>query len=205
MEATLAAAELGLSRQDAPTAKRLNKARGLIRRMQRTTKHLKSFARKEASERSLIDIRACVGSAIDLVEPRARAIGVVPTFHPAQGKVEVMAGAIRIEQVVVNLLLNALDAVADTPDAQITVTLTTQDGQARLCVADTGAGITETDLSKVTEPFFSTKLTGEGLGLGLAICKAILSDFNGSLDISSGQDRGTHVSVTLPLACAKTE
>lgn len=115
-----------------------------------------------------------------------------------------MAGAIRIEQVVVNLLLNALDAVADTPDAQITVTLTTQDGQARLCVLDTGAGITETDLSKVTEPFFSTKLTGEGLGLGLAICKAILSDFNGSLDISSDQDRGTQISVILPLALSKT-
>lgn len=81
MEATLAAAELGLNRQDAPTAKRLDKARGLIRRMQRTTKHLKSFARKEASERSLIDICACVRSAIDLVEPRARAVGVVPTFH----------------------------------------------------------------------------------------------------------------------------
>jgi two-component system C4-dicarboxylate transport sensor histidine kinase DctB len=204
MEATLAAAELGLNRQDAPTLKRLDKARGLIRRMLRTTKHLKSFARKEASERSLIDICACVGSAIDLVEPRARAIGVVPVFHAPQDRVEVMAGAIRIEQVVVNLLLNALDAVADMPDARITVTLTTQDGQARLSVADTGAGITEADLSKVTEPFFSTKLTGEGLGLGLAICKAILSDFNGSLDISSGQDRGTHVSVTLPLAHSKT-
>jgi two-component system C4-dicarboxylate transport sensor histidine kinase DctB len=204
MEATLAAAELGLNRQNAPTAERLDKARGLIRRMQRTTKHLKSFARKEAAERSLIDICASVGSAIDLVEPRARANGVVPTFHAPQGRVEVMAGAIRIEQVVVNLLLNALDAVADTPDAQITVTLTTQDGQARLCVRDTGTGILDTDLSQVTEPFYSTKLTGESLGLGLAICKAILSDFNGTLDISSSHDRGTQVSVILPLALAKT-
>jgi two-component system C4-dicarboxylate transport sensor histidine kinase DctB len=205
MEATLAAAELGLNRQDAPTVKRLDKARGLIRRMQRTTKHLKSFARKEAAERSLIDIRTCVGSAIDLVQPRARTIGVVPTFDAPQTRVEVMAGTIRIEQVVVNLLLNAIDAVADTPDPQITVTLTTQDGHARLCIADTGPGIAETDLSKVTEPFFSTKLTGEGLGLGLAICKAILSDFNGTLDISSGQDRGTQVSVVLPLAVSESE
>ncbi len=204
MEATLAAAELGLDQKDVPTAKRLDKARGLIRRMQRTTKHLKSFARKEAAELSLIDISASVGCAIDLVEPRARAIGVVPKFHVHQGRIEVMAGAIRIEQVVVNLLLNALDAVADTPDAQITVTLTTENGQARLCVADTGTGIPETDLSKVTEPFFSTKLSGEGLGIGLAICKAILSDFNGTLDISSGQDRGTQVLITLPMALAKS-
>ncbi|WP_449321869.1 sensor histidine kinase [Rhodophyticola sp. SM2404] len=204
LEASIAAAELGLNQQDAPTAKRLDKARGLIRRMQRTTKHLKSFARKETAERSLIDLCAPVRSAIDLVEPRARAMGVVPTFHAPEGRFEVMAGVIRIEQVVVNLLLNALDAVAETPDAQISVTLTTEDGQARLCIADTGIGIQEEDLPKVTEPFFSTKLTGENLGLGLAICKAILSDFKGTLDIGAGPDRGTQVVVTLPLALDKT-
>ncbi len=204
MEASLAAAELGLDRQDARTAKRLDKARGLIRRMQRTTKHLKSFARKETAERSLIDLGVSVESAIDLVEPRAHAIGVVPTFHAPQGRVEVMAGAIRIEQVVVNLLLNALDAVAETPDANIKVSLTTDDGRARLRIVDTGKGILEEDLPKVTEPFFSTKLTGEGLGLGLAICKAILSDFNGTLDIGAGDVRGTQVLVTLPLALGKT-
>ena len=206
MEASLAAAELGLDRQDARTAKRLDKARGLIRRMQRTTKHLKSFARKETAERSLIDLCASVRSAIDLVEPRARATGVVPTFDAPQGRVEVMAGAIRIEQVVVNLLLNALDAVAETPDAQITVSLTTDDGRAHLHIVDTGKGILEEDLPKVTEPFFSTKLTGEGLGLGLglAISKAILSDFNGTLDIGAGQSRGTQVLVTLPMALGKT-
>lgn len=131
-------------------------------------------------------------------------MGVVPTFHAPEGRFEVMAGVIRIEQVVVNLLLNALDAVAETPDAQIRVTLTAEDGQARLCIADTGIGIQEEDLPKVTEPFFSTKLTGENLGLGLAICKAILSDFKGTLDIGAGPDRGTQVLVTLPMALDKT-
>jgi two-component system C4-dicarboxylate transport sensor histidine kinase DctB len=111
-----------------------------------------------------------------------------------------MAGAIRIEQVVVNLLLNALDAIAEKQDAHISITLTSEQGQACLCVKDTGVGIPDADLSHVSEPFFSTKLTGEGLGLGLAICKAILADFNGSLDISSTKGKGTQVTVTLPLA-----
>lgn len=203
MEATLSAAELGVDRNDTATATRLGKARGLIRRMQRTTKHLKSFARKDVAERSLIDLNAPVASALELVAPRARAIGVVPVFHTPDGKVEVMAGAVRMEQVVANLLLNALDAVADMPDAQITVTLIAEDGQARLCVADTGKGIAETDLPDVTEPFFSTKVTGESLGLGLAICKAILSDFQGSLVIGSDPGQGTQVTVTVPLAAAK--
>lgn len=200
MEATLSAAELGLPKGDSATATRLGKARGLIRRMQRTTKHLKSFARKEVAERSLIDLRAPVVSALELVAPRARDVGVAPVYHGADGKVEVMAGQIRIEQVVANLLLNALDAVADMPDAQIIVGLTTKDGQACLSVEDTGKGIAESDLPNVVEPFFSTKLTGESLGLGLAICKAILSDFGGTLDIRSVPDKGTQVRVTLPLA-----
>lgn len=203
MEATLSAAELGLDQSDTATATRLGKARGLIRRMQRTTKHLKSFARKEVSERTLIDLSAPVASALELVAPRARDIGVVPVFHAPRETVQVMAGTTRIEQVVANLLLNALDAVADRPEAQITVTLTTQDGQARLCVADTGRGIAAQDLHNVAEPFFSTKTTGESLGLGLAICKAILSDFKGILDIRSDPDQGTQVIVTLPLAVAK--
>jgi two-component system C4-dicarboxylate transport sensor histidine kinase DctB len=145
-----------------------------------------------------------VASALDLVAPRARAIGVVPVFHAPEGRVDVMAGAIRIEQVVANLLLNALDAVADMPDAQITVTVTAHAGQAELCVQDNGKGIADADLAKVGEPFFSTKLTGAGLGLGLAICKAIISDFNGTLDIRSHQNQGTRVTVTLPLAVQKS-
>ena len=203
MEATLSAAELGVDKTDAATTRRLSKARGLIRRMQRTTKHLRSFARKDVAERSLIDLRGPVASALELVSPRARDIGVTPLFQPPEEKVEVMAGAVRMEQVVANLLLNALDAVAERPDAQITVTLTTGNGQARLCVADTGNGIAETDLPDVTEPFFSTKMTGESLGLGLAICKAILSDFDGTLDITSDLGQGTRVTVTVPLANAK--
>ena len=200
MEATLSAAELGVDHGDAPTMTRLGKARGLIRRMQRTTKHLKSFARKEVVELSLIDMRVSVDAALDLVAPRLRSLGIVPRYESPADAVFVMAGAVRIEQVVVNLLLNALDAIAEKQDAHISITLTSEQGQACLCVKDTGVGIPDADLSHVSEPFFSTKLTGEGLGLGLAICKAILADFNGSLDISSTKGKGTQVTVTLPLA-----
>lgn len=200
MEATLSAAEMGVDGGDAATMTRLGKARGMIRRMQRTTKHLKSFARKDMVELSLIDMRASVTAALDLVAPRLRDLGVVPAYTAPDDAVFVMGGAIRIEQVVVNLMLNAMDAIAEIPDGSIAITLTTQDGHARLCVSDTGIGIAEADLSLVGEPFTSTKLTGEGLGLGLAICKAILADFNGALDIASVKGQGTQVTVTLPIA-----
>lgn len=206
MEATLSAAELGMNGEDTATQTRLGKARGLIRRMQRTTQHLKSFARKDTTELSLIDMRGPVASALDLVAPRARAVGIVPAFAPPQAAVEVMAGAVRLEQVAVNLLLNALDAVADAADAaqpEIVVTLEEAEGAAQLTVRDTGAGIAEADLARVAEPFFSTKLTGEGLGLGLSICKAILADFGGSLQVHSAKGEGTLVTVRLPLAESK--
>ncbi len=200
MEATLSAAELGASPQDGATITRLGKARGLIRRMQRTTQHLKSFARKETGALSLIDMRVPITSALEVVAPRIRVVGVTPQRDMPEGAVQVMAGAVRVEQVLVNLLLNALDAVDQVQGAQVCVGLKASGDTAILRVTDTGAGIAEEDLSRVTEPFYSTKVTGESLGLGLAICKAILADFGGTLDIASTQGEGTCVTVTLPLA-----
>jgi two-component system C4-dicarboxylate transport sensor histidine kinase DctB len=171
--------------------------------MQRTTKHLKSFARKANVELSLIDLRAPLQSALDLVRPRANAVGVLPTLHIPDTEVPVMAGTVRIEQVVANLLLNALDAVEETVDPNITITLELEHDAAIISVQDNGVGITEGDLPKVAEPFFSTKQSGEGLGLGLAICKVILADFRGTLDIDSALQQGTRVTVTLPLATPK--
>lgn len=200
MEATLAAAELGIPPGDTRTPARITKARDMIRRMQRTTKHLRSFARKDRVELSRIDLRAPIRSALDLVLPRARTVGVAPVLHLPGEPVPAMAGGVRIEQVVANLLLNALDAVEAVAAPEVSVTLAREGNAARITVCDNGSGIAAEDLPRVEDPFFSTKQTGEGLGLGLAICKAILADFRGTLDIRSIPQEGTRVSVTLPLA-----
>lgn len=200
MEATLAAAELSLPAGDDRTAPRLATARGLIRRMQRTIKHLKSFGRREAGELTLVDLRRVADAALELVTPRARAVGVLPVLHLPDTAVPVMAGQVRMEQVVVNLLLNALDAVEGRAGAAIRLDLGATRGQARLTVTDTGPGIAADILPRVTEPFFSTRTQGEGLGLGLAISKAILSEFGGDLGFAPGPGGGTAVSITLPLA-----
>lgn len=203
MEATLTAAEMTLAPDETRIMARLATAKGLIRRMQRTTKHLKSFGRKEAGALSLIDLGPVVTSAIELVTPRARTVGVAPAF--AGGHAQVMAGSVRMEQVLVNLLINALDAVEGRGDAQIAVTLEVAGGKAHLRVTDTGHGIAPDDLARVTEPFFSTKISGEGLGLGLSISRAILAEFGGDLSVASTQGQGTCVTVSLPLAEAQME
>jgi two-component system C4-dicarboxylate transport sensor histidine kinase DctB len=197
MEATLGAAEIALPAGQDKTRTRIETARGLIRRMQRTTKHLKSFSRKEQGQLALIDVSQAVENALELVAPRAKAIGVTPQFTPPPAPVFIRAGAIRMEQVLVNLLLNALDAVEGQTTAQITLS-TEQGATTTLRVTDSGTGIAPADLPRITEPFFSTKITGEGLGLGLSISQAIVQEFGGEIEITSTVGTGTTVTITLP-------
>lgn len=205
MEATLSAAELGLGSDDGKTSGRIGKARDMIRRMQRTTKHLKSFARKDTVELNRIDLRAPVQSALDLVQPRAKALGVAPVVQMPTDPVCVMAGSVRMEQVLANLLLNALDAVETSTRPDVGVTLSVEGATAVITVRDNGIGIGEEVLPRVADPFFSTKQAGEGLGLGLAICKVILTDFSGTLDIRSTPQVGTQVILSLPIASSGDE
>lgn len=203
MEATLAAAEIAMPKDQAnsdpdKTLSRISTVRGLVRRMQRTTKHLKSFSRKEQGELSLINITQTVENALELTAPRAKTAGVTPQFTPPDPPLYIRAGAIRMEQVLVNLLLNAFDAVCNRSAPQITVSATSDGLKTILTVSDTGAGIDPADLPRVAEPFFSTKITGEGLGLGLSISQAIVQEFGGQIDITSSPGLGTKVTVTLP-------
>ncbi|PCD76194.1 ATP-binding protein [Pseudothioclava arenosa] len=205
MEAVLAAAGISIDAGAPPekAATRIETARNLIRRMQRTTKHLKSFARKESGTLEEIDARAVAESALELVQPRARAVGILPVLESG-GPLMVRAGRVRLEQVLVNLLLNALDAVEGQEGAEIALSLGVAGNKARIEVRDTGPGISAEDLPRVVEPFFSTKTKSEGLGLGLAISQAILSEFGGRLDISSRPGEGTVMAAILPRVAGET-
>lgn len=204
MEATLAAAGMSLPSAPAKTASRIETARNLIRRMQRTTKHLKTFSRKESAAMAPIAVEPVIESALELVGPRAKAVGVTPEFARADGLPMVRAGQVRLEQVLVNLLLNALDAVEGRAGAAIRIVVTQTSGEVRIEVHDTGPGIAPEDIDRVTEPFFSTKTNSEGLGLGLAISQAILSEFGGRLEIASEPERGATMTAILP-AVAESE
>lgn len=203
MEATLAAAEL--SGDGAKTRTRIGTARNLIARMQRTTKHLKSFSRKEQNLRTLTDLDKVAENALELVAPRAKAVGVTPQFRRSAEAPLAMAGPVRLEQVCLNLLLNAIDAVEGQPVARIAIETAREGAFVSLTVSDNGPGIAPDMLARVTEPFFSTKIGGEGLGLGLSISQAIVTEFGGRLDISSLPGTGTRVAVVLPAAPAVRE
>ncbi|MFN3822559.1 MAG: ATP-binding protein [Pseudorhodobacter sp.] len=200
MEATLGAAELTLPKTEERSRARISTVRGLVRRMQRTVKHLKSFSRREQGELALIDLRAVVQNALDLTDPRARAVGVMPETAAMPDPLICRAGAVRMEQVLVNLILNALDAVEGREGGHVRLVADACGPDLQIVVADNGSGIAPEDLARVTEPFFSTKTGAEGLGLGLAISQALVAEFGGRLDIASPPGAGTTVTVTLPAA-----
>ena len=112
---------------------------------------------------------------------------------------EVLGDAIRLEQVLLNLLHNALDAMADS-EARILEVRIARDGDAcLLSVEDSGGGIAEETLGRVFEPFFTTKPVGQGLGLGLAVSYGIVRDLGGSLQAHNGE-RGARFTLSLPAA-----
>lgn len=168
----------------------------LIERMGAITRQLKSYARKGGEAFEKVDLRACVSSALAMMEPQLKARVVKIGRSMPRQPVVVMADRLRVEQVIINLLRNALDATKDREVPQIDLLLSA-DHRAVLTVRDNGHGIS--DLENLFEPFFTTKRAGEGIGLGLAISSGIVTDLGGRLTARNVEGGGAIFEVELPL------
>ena len=168
----------------------------LIERMGAITRQLKSYARKGGEAFEQVDLRACVSSALAMMEPQLKARVVRISRGLPRQPVMVMADRIRLEQVIINLLRNALDATKDVREPQIDILLSAGE-TATLTVRDNGHGIA--DLENLFEPFYTTKKPGEGVGLGLAISSGIVTDLGGRLTARNGDGGGAVFEVQLPI------
>lgn len=205
LEATLATAGVLLERGGAEkVGGRLLDARALVKRMQRTVKHLKTFARKGASDLEPVDIDLAIRNAMDLAAPKARALGVVPAYDASGPTLVVVAVAVKLEQVLLNLILNALDAVEGRQGASVLIRKAVESGCVKIAVIDNGSGIAPEHRDRIAEPFFTTKLTGEGLGLGLAIATAILREFGGEITFAEADGGGTIATISIPIGDRST-
>ena len=159
----------------------------LAERMGRIVSHIKAFSRKGArgdEARAAVSVDETIRQALMLVETRRRQVGVTVTAPPVQADLAVWANAVRLEQVLVNLIRNAIDAMAETSQpesAAVHVRVEPIENWVRITVRDFGPGIPPDVLPRLFEPFFTTKDEGLGLGLGLAISLAIIEDFGGRL------------------------
>ncbi len=168
----------------------------LIERMGAITRQLKSYARKGAEDLSPVDLGEALSSALSMMEPQLRQRAVrISQIRPPE-PVLVMGDRLRIEQVMINLLRNALDATKSVEDPAVDVVLAAGE-TAALSVRDNGEGIE--NFENLFEPFYTTKQPGDGVGLGLAISSGIVSDLGGRLTARNGQHGGAVFEMQLPI------
>jgi two-component system, NtrC family, C4-dicarboxylate transport sensor histidine kinase DctB len=196
MKTYLAGARLLLSRrrpEEALTS--FQRIDDLIDRMGGITRQLKSYARKGEIELEPVDLRESVRSALSMMAPQLGKMPVTITMTLPSEPVVIHADSLRIEQILVNLLRNALDAVSGQDERAIRILLV--EGETiLLSIADNGPGIREP--GKLFEPFYSTKRPGEGLGLGLAISAGFAGEMGGRLVARNAADGGAVFELLLP-------
>ncbi|MBS1229065.1 MAG: dctB [Proteobacteria bacterium] len=190
-----------LDRGDLVTARsNLERIAQLVDRMGLITGQLKAFARKSSGQPQAVDIRQVVANAIALLEQRLKSANAQVNVHFAENELYARCDANRLQQVVVNLIGNALDAMTDEASPAVELDGTASDTMVRLSVRDHGPGLSSEAQSRLFEPFFTTKEAGVGLGLGLAISAGIVSDFGGTLCGANHPAGGALFTLEIPLA-----
>jgi len=178
----------------------LERIQGLTARMAELIGHLKRFARRPASTLEPVDLKAVVEGALSLFAQRIDEEQVEVRLAFPEGSVMVEAEEIRLEQVIVNLVSNALDALRGREERRIEISVQAKDGRVLLRVSDTGAGIDAAAREAIFDPFFTTKPVGLGLGLGLSMSYNIVKDFGGALSLAETGPDGTTFVVDLAAA-----
>jgi len=208
----LAAAEF----DDDPSARRdrLQRLGGLVSRMESIFNQLKFFARPDptrlgqnrsgetpAGETRFeeIDLRDVWSGARELVEADIARAGIALDIDMPPHPVPVRGNRLRLEQVLINLIRNGIAAMETTTDRSLNIRIAREGQTARLSVADTGQGLGGYSLEQLQEPFLTTRASGEGMGLGLAISTEIIKEHDGRLTAHGLDQGGAVFYVDLPL------
>lgn len=172
---------------------------GLIDRMASISRHLRNFARKPNEKLGPVRLDEVVRDTLEIVETRLKAAGAEMDIDIGD-ELAVLAGSVRLQQVLVNVISNAADAVEALDDRKLSVRAWREGGRAVLTVRDRGAGVAPAVAQRIFDPFYTTKGVGRGLGLGLSISYNIIKDFGGSLTVSNHSGGGAVFRIELALA-----
>jgi PAS domain S-box-containing protein len=175
----------------------------IVTQVERITKimnQLLSFARKRPSEQRGVDLVVAIGSVLDMLVEKFNKhnIHVVKDYVPDLPLV--LADPDHISQVLLNLMLNACQAMPG--GGTLTLKLGPKGDMVELGVQDTGTGVPEDQVSKIFDPFFTTKPVGEGTGLGLTVVHGIIQEHNGTIRVNSIPNQGTIFTISLPVHSA---
>ncbi|MBA5687649.1 sensor histidine kinase [Rugamonas apoptosis] len=172
----------------------------IVAQMGTITGQLKAFSRKSAGHMAPVAVQPAIANALFLVQRRLEQEQVAYRLEARHPDAYALCEGNRLEQVLVNLFNNALDAMAGVPARQLTVGIDRQANRVLISVADTGPGIPDEVRAHLFEPFFTTKEQGAGLGLGLAISEGIVVDFGGILRADPAPGGGAVFTIELPIS-----
>ncbi|MFT5489172.1 MAG: two-component system C4-dicarboxylate transport sensor histidine kinase DctB, partial [Alphaproteobacteria bacterium] len=185
-----------------PARSNLKAISELTERMGRIIKNLRTYARNEPVALRAVPVNQAITESLALMDARIRTENVnVSVDLPATDPI-VTAGAVRLQQVLVNLISNALDAMQDTSEKHLFLSVDASASGIGITVRDTGAGIVQDDIDKLFDPFFSTKDVGEGMGLGLSITYGIIKQFGGEISAANHPKGGASFTVRLAATAA---
>lgn len=173
---------------------------GMIDRMGRISRHLRNFARKPHQQLRPVNLAEVVADARELLGWQLDRSNVALDVDLGPRPLVVTAGAVRLQQVLVNLLANAIDAVEGQEHKQISLVACRMGDMIELRVRDNGPGIVDAVKPRIFDPFFSTKEVGKGLGLGLSISFNIIRDFDGRITARNHPDGGAEFTLHLHAA-----
>ncbi len=174
------------------------------RRCKDITHKLLSFARKTDSRIQTLQLNELISEVVDLLSQKSRYanVDVQAQLQPDLPPIE--ASATEMQQVLMNMLNNAIDAM-EKKGGTILITSHADGDQIRMSIADTGPGIPASNLGRIFDPFFTTKPVGKGTGLGLSICYGIIHKMGGRIDVESQMGKGTTFNIILPLSGQTTQ
>jgi len=166
------------------------------------SRHLRNFARKPNEQLGPVALADVVRDTLEIVAWRLKAARSEVAVDLGPKPPIVQAGQIRLQQVLVNLISNAADAVEGQAERRIALQAHRHDGKVTITVADNGPGIPGAIAPRIFDPFFTTKGVGRGLGLGLSISYNIIKDFGGDLTVMNQFEGGALFTITLDEASA---
>jgi len=175
-----------------------------VRKATQIISHLRTFGRVASVSREPVRINEVVGRAVSLIREQLRLRQIEVRLELCRENPVVVGNSIQLEQVLLNLLTNARDALAQSPRKLIHVESAVADGMVRLVFHDTGPGIPPDLEQRIFDPFFTTKEVGAGTGLGLSITYGIVKEHRGSIALAKGEGaEGATFVLELPLATAE--
>jgi histidine kinase len=179
-----------------------------VERASKIISHMREFGRKTDIDRHMVQVNQAITKALEIFSQQLKLRNITLDIKLQEGLPDILADINRLEQVFINLLINARDAIeekwettqSEGEERKISITSFLKNGMVTVELTDTGTGIDKSVRDKIFDPFFTTKKVGKGTGLGLSISYGIIKDYGGTIEALSRREGGAMFRIAFPVS-----